>query len=88
MDQTFDAAAIQQEPPSAERDTRLAKAVDRMADLQADALASLDLLVQRAEELHLGREAVAGLREQRAELALQLQRTLAEVERLTLNPGT
>lgn len=80
MDATLDAAALQAEGAD---DRRLRAAVQLMADRQARALAALDRMIRRGTELQaLDQEAESTLREQRASLALTLQRTRAEIERL------
>jgi hypothetical protein len=56
-------------------------ALTRMVELQTATLAAHDRFVQRAEELDLGLDVVAGLREGRVDLAILLQRTLAQLER-------
>lgn len=83
LDATVDAIGVQREQPSPDRDRRLLAAVNRMAELQVEALAAFDQLIQRGVELNADRELMSVLREGRAELAVQLQRTLAEVDRLT-----
>ena len=68
--------------PSARTDGRLLVATRRMADLQAECLTAHDRFIRCCEEIGLDRESIADLREGRAALALRLQDTLIEVDRL------
>jgi hypothetical protein len=79
MDATLDAKLVRDEEPSPERDQRLLAAMQRMVTMQVEALAAHDRLVARAERLGVTADVLAVLREGRAGLALQLQRTTAEV---------
>lgn len=76
LDAILDAKLVRNRP------AEYRKALDRMVELQTATLSAHDRLVKRAEELDLDLEIVAGLREGRADLAILLQRTLAQVDRL------
>jgi hypothetical protein len=76
LDAILDAKLVRDRP------AEYRKALDRMVELQTATLSAHDRLVKRAEELDLDLEIVAGLREGRADLAILLQRTLAQVDRL------
>jgi hypothetical protein len=79
---TLDAARLA-EDPSTRTDGRLLAATRRMADLQVGCLSAHDRFIGSCEAVGLDRESIAALREGRAALALRLQNTLIEVERLT-----
>jgi hypothetical protein len=81
LDAILDAKLVRDQPEEYRR------ALDRMVELQTATLTAHDRLVQRAEELDLDREIISGLREGRVDLALLLQRTLAQVERLDAGGG-
>jgi hypothetical protein len=82
IDATLDAAYLADDP-SARTDGRLLAAAHRMADLQKGCLIAHDRFIRFCEEIGLDRESIAALREGRAALALRLQDTLIEVDRLT-----
>jgi len=81
VDATLDAAQLADDP-SARTDRRLVAATRRMADLQVGCLMAHDRFIRCCEEIGLDPESIAGLREGRAALALRLQNTLVEVDRL------
>jgi hypothetical protein len=81
LDAILDAKLVRDRPEEYRR------ALDRMVELQTATLTAHDRLVHRAEELDLDREIISGLREGRVDLALLLQRTLAQVERLDAGGG-
>ncbi len=76
LDAILDAKLVRDQPGE------YRQALDRMIELQTATLAAHDRLVGRAEELELDMEIVSGLREGRVDLAILLQRTLAQVARL------
>lgn len=76
LDAILDAKLVRDQPEEYRR------ALDRMIELQRATLAAHDRLVRRAEELELGVEIISGLREGRVDLAILLQRTLAQLDRL------
>jgi hypothetical protein len=82
IDATLEAAQLADDP-SARTDGRLLAAAHRMADLQEGCLFVHDRFIRCCEETGLDRESIAALREGRAALALRLQNTLIEVDRLT-----
>lgn len=82
VDATLDAASIQREPPSSDQSERFLTALHRMVGLQVQVLAALDRIVLRADRLGAEQEVIAEFRNGRADLALGLQRTLAQLERL------
>jgi len=81
LDAILDAKLVRDKPAEYRR------ALARMVELQTATLSAHDRLVQRAEELELDLEIVAGLREGRVDLAILLQRTLAQVERMDAADG-
>jgi hypothetical protein len=82
IDATLNAADLSDDP-SSRSDGRFLVAARHTAELQVECLVAHDRFIQRCEELGLDRESIAALREGHAELALRLQNTLVEVERLT-----
>jgi hypothetical protein len=75
LDATLDAKLVRDNP------AEYRSALERMVELQRATLAAHDKFVRRAEALDLDREVVATLREGRVDLAILLQRTLAQLER-------
>jgi hypothetical protein len=82
IDATLDAAAIQREPPSRERNERFLAVLHRMVALQTQTLAAHDAVVRRAEELGVDAQVVAEFREGRAALDLQLQHAATHARQL------
>ncbi len=80
LDATLDAKLVRDKP------AEYRAALSRMIELQTATLAAHDRFVRRAEELALDREIVATLREGRVDLAILLQRTIAQLDRL--DPAT
>ena len=78
---TLDTAQLADEP-SARTDGRLLAATHRMADRQVGCLTAYDRFIRCCEELGFDRESIAALREGRAALALRVQDTLVDVDRL------
>jgi hypothetical protein len=76
LDATLDAKLVRDRP------AEYRAALERMVELQTETLAAHDRFVRRAEELGLDIEVVATLREGRVDLAILLQRTLTQLERL------
>ena len=76
LDATLDAKLVRDKPEE------YRAALGRMIELQTATLAAHDRFVQRAEELGLDLEIVVTLREGRVDLAILLQRTIAQLERL------
>lgn len=79
---TLDASNLSNDP-SSRSDGRLLAAARHMAELQVEYLVAHDRFIQRCEVIGFDRESIHALREGRAELALRLQNTLVEVQRLT-----
>lgn len=78
---TLDADDLSHDPRS-RSDGRLLTARREMAELLVDCLGAQDRFIRRCAEIGYDSESIAGLREGRAELALRLQKTLADVEQL------
>jgi hypothetical protein len=76
LDATLDAKLVRDQPE------QYREALGRMIELQTETLAAHDRFVRRAEELGLDLEIVATLREGRVDLAILLQRTIAQLDRL------
>ena len=76
VDATLDAKLVRGQPAA------YRAALGRMIQLQTETLAAHDRFVRRAEELGLDVEVVAALREGRVDLAILLQRTIAQLDRL------
>ena len=76
LDATLDAKLVRGQPE------QYRAALGRMIELQTATLAAHDRFVRRAEELGLDLEVVATQREGRVDLAILLQRTIAQLERL------
>ncbi|WP_214402995.1 hypothetical protein [Pseudonocardia lacus] len=76
LDATLDAKLVRDRPDE------YRAALGRMIELQTATLAAHDKFVRRAEALDLDREVVASLREGRVDLAILLQRTIAQLDRL------
>jgi hypothetical protein len=76
LDATLDAKLVRDQPQE------YRAALDRMIELQTATLAAHDRFVRRAEDLGLDLEVVATLREGRVDLAILLQRTIAQLDRL------
>jgi UDP-N-acetylmuramyl pentapeptide synthase len=76
LDATLDAKLVRDRPQE------YRAALGRMIELQTETLAAHDRFVRRAEELGLDLEIVATLREGRVDLAILLQRTIAQLDRL------
>jgi hypothetical protein len=76
LDAALDAKLVRDQPE------QFRTALQRMIELQTETLAAHDRFVRRAEELDLGIEIVATLREGRVDLAILLQRTIAQLDRL------
>jgi hypothetical protein len=81
LDATLDAKLVRDKP------AEYREALARMIELQRATLAAHDKFVRRAEALDLDREVVATLREGRVDLAILLQRTIAQLERLDAAGG-
>jgi hypothetical protein len=76
LDATLDAKLVRDRP------AEYRAALARMVELQTATLTAHDRFVRRAEALDLDREVVATLREGRVDLAILLQRTIAQLDRL------
>lgn len=76
LDAALDAKLVRDQPQE------FRAALERMIELQTETLAAHDRFVRRADELGLGIEIVASLREGRVDLAILLQRTIAQLDRL------